>query len=241
VEVNSDTYDYRGDVLTFHDHVNGKLLDGDTTRGTLESGILTAASKNVVLKDGRRTNELESIVAERDVHLRQLPTLDVHGKLVESDFQSGRLDIEMRTNDLIKTVVATGGVRATRDETSANGAKPVHLTLATEEMTATFMPDTNMVRIVVADGGVLLTRNEENASGAHVVYTATNDTVVLTGNPQLEQSLPFKARMTAEDAIIYDRARGVVRGTGNPRTLIDIPSGNLSQSNLPMMPEKKAP
>jgi lipopolysaccharide transport protein LptA len=235
VEVNSDSYDYRGDALTFHEHVHAGLWDGDARRGTLESGILTVVLQSVPLENGRRTNELESIVAERDVRLRQLPMV-AGGKTVEGGLETERLEIQMRTNDLIKTVTATGGVRATRNETPAGGASPVRLALAAEELKATFMPDTNMVQVLVADGQVVATRDEEKASGEHVVYTATNDTAVLTGNPRLEQP---GAQTTAEDAIIYDRAHGLIRWTGNPREIFDLSSGSLSQSNLPMLPAKK--
>jgi lipopolysaccharide transport protein LptA len=234
VEVNSDSYDYHGDVLTFHNQVHADLQEGNSTLGTLDSGILTVVSKTVPLGNDRRTNELESIVAEENVHLRQPPTLDTHGKWVDSDFRCERVEIQMRTNDLIKSVLATGGVVATRNEMAPDSrALPVRLTLAAEKLTADFMPETNAVQVLVADRKVAMTRNDEKAIGERVVYTGTNDTAVLTGNPRLEQP---RMLMTAEDAIIYDRAHGIIRGKGNPHTVMEMPSTGLSQSNLPILP-----
>jgi hypothetical protein len=181
----------------------------------------------------RDTNVLQNIVADSNVHLRQPPTRTGGGKMVEGDFTCDRVEIQMRTNGLLESAVATGGVRAARTETSAGSANPLHLTLAADGLNASFMPDTNAIQILIADHNVVMTRNEDKATGDKVVYTATNDTAVLTGNPRLERP---QANMTADDAIVYDHGRGVISARGNPHTVIEMPSGGLSQSNLPVIP-----
>jgi lipopolysaccharide export system protein LptA len=222
LEATSDSYEYGANALTFRQHVRAGLLEGDATLGTLETRTLTVSF--------RPTNILQSIVADEDVHVRQPPALTAGGKTVESDFACDRVEIRMRTNGLLESAVATGRVQAARTETSAGSANPLHLTLAADGLNAVFMPDTNAIQTFVADHNVTLTRNDEKATGDKVVYAATNDTAVLTGNPRLEQP---NARMTSDDAIIYDHGRGEIHARGNPETEIDIPAGGLSQSNLP--------
>jgi lipopolysaccharide export system protein LptA len=226
LEVTSDSYDYRGDALTFHQNVHAGLLEGDAPLGTLESGTLTVGF--------RQTNVLQNIVADSNVHFRQPPTQATNGKTVESDFTCDRVEIQMRTNGLLmESATATGRTLATRTETSTNGASPVRLTLAADKVNALFMPDTNAIQILVADHNVVMSQDENQAIGDRVVYTATNDTAVLTGHPRLERAL---TTITAEDAIIYNHGTGELRAHGNPRTVLKFPPGGLSQSNLPALP-----
>jgi lipopolysaccharide export system protein LptA len=226
LEVTSDSYDYGADTLTFRQHVHAELLEGDAALGILESRTLTVNFHD--------TNVLQSIMADSNVHLRQPPTQTGGGKTAEGDVTCDRVEIQMRTNGLVvESAVATGGVRAARTETSASSANPLHLTLAADGLNASFMPDTNAIQVLVADHNVVMTRNEDKASGDKVVYTATNDTAVLTGNPRLQRP---QADVTAENAIIYDHGTGEIRATGNPHTVIEMPPGGLSQSNLPAMP-----
>ena len=225
LEVTSDSYDYREQALTFHRQVHAGLLEGDATLGTLESGTLTVGF--------RQTNVLQSIVADSNVHLRQPPTQTTNGKTVESDFTCDRVEIQVRTNGLLESAAATGGVLATRTETSSNSANPVHLSLAADKANALFMSNTNAVQILVADHNVVMSRDEDKATGDKVVYTDTNQTAVLTGNPRLEQ---VGTTVTADDAIIYNRATGEVRAHGNPRFGRKFLPDGLSQSNLPTMP-----
>ena len=225
LEVTSDSYDYREQALTFHRQVHAGLLEGDATLGTLESGTLTVGF--------RETNVLQSIVADSNVHLRQPPTQTTNGKTVEGDFTSDRVEIQMRTNGLLETATATGGVLAKRTETSRTDANPVHYAVAADELNALFMPNTNAVQIFVADHNVVMSRNEDKATGDKIVYTATNDTAVLTGHPRLEQALMI---ITADDSISYNRGLGEYRAHVNPRFARKFPTSGLSQSNLPALP-----
>ncbi|HXD00189.1 MAG TPA: LptA/OstA family protein [Verrucomicrobiae bacterium] len=225
LEVTSDSYDYRGDMLTFHQNVHAGLLEGETPLGTLESGTLTAGFLH--------TNVLKNLVADSNVHLRQPPTLTPDGKTVESDFTCDRVEIQMRTNGSLESAVATGRALATRTETSPRSASPIHLTLASDTVNASFMPDTNAIQTLVADHNVVMTRDEDKATGDKVVYTATNDTAVLTGHPRLERSY---ADITADDAIIYELGQGTLRARGHPQAVLKFPAGGLSQASLPSLP-----
>jgi lipopolysaccharide export system protein LptA len=228
LEVTSDSYDYRGDALTFRQNVHAGLLEEDVPIGTLESGTLTVGF--------RQTNVPQSVVADSNVHLRQPLTQTTNGRTVESDFTCDRVEIQMRTNGSLESAAATGRVRATRTETSPNSAIPSHLTLAADGLNALFMPDTNAIQILVAEHNVVMTRDEDKATGDKVVYTDTNRTAVLTGHPRLERS---QATITADDAIIYELGPGELRARGNPRAVMKSPPGGLSQSNLPAMPGQK--
>ncbi len=226
LEVTSDSYDYRGDALTFRRQVHANLLEGDAPLGTLDSRTLTVGF--------RQTNVLQNVIADGSVHLRQPPTQTTGGKTVEGDFTSDRVEIQMRTDGLhLESATATGRALGTRTETFASGASPGHTSLAADKLNALFMPDTNAVQILVADHNVVMSRDADQATGDKVVYTATNDTAVLTGHPRLERA---RATFTADDAIIYDRGQGELRGRGHPRAVLKFPAGGLSQSNLPAMP-----
>ena len=225
LEVTSDSYDYREQALTFRQNVHANLLEEDAPLGTLDSGTLTAGF--------RQTNALQNIVADSNVHLRQPPTQTPDGKTVESDFTCDRVEIQMRTNGLLESAVATGRALATRTETSRTNANPVHLTLAADELNASFMPETNAIQMLVADHNVVMTRDEDKATGDKVVYTATNRTAVLTGHPRLER--PY-ATITADDAIIYDLGQGALRARGNPQAVLKFPPSRLSQASVPAMP-----
>jgi lipopolysaccharide export system protein LptA len=225
LEVTSDSYDYRGNALTFRQQVHAGLLEGDTTLGTLESGTLTVGF--------RQTNVLQNIVAENSVHLRQPPTQTPDGKTVESDFTCDRVEIQMRTNGSLESAVATGRALATRTETSRTNINPVHTSLAADQLNASFMPDTNAVQILVADHNVVMSRDEDKATGDKVVYTDTNRTAVLTGHPRLER--PY-ADIIAEDAIIYELGTGTLRAHGNPQAVLKFPPSRLSQASVPAMP-----
>ncbi len=229
MEVTSDSYDYRENALTFRRQVHASLLENDTPLGTLDSGRLTVGFRD--------TNVLRDIVAEDDVHLRQPPTRTPSGKTVESDVTCARVEIQMRTGELLESAKATGRVLGSRTETSPANPNPVHLTLAADSLNATFMPDTNAIQTLVADRHVILTHNDEKASGERIVYTATNDIAVLTGHPKLEQP---QGQMTAQDAIIYDHGQGIIRGEGSPDTQIQIPANALTDAGLPTISEKRS-
>lgn len=229
MEVTSDSYDYRENALTFRRQVHASLLEEDTSLGTLDGGRLTV--------NFRDTNVLRDIVAEDDVHFRQPPTRTLSGRIVESDVTCARVEIQMRTNGLLESAEATGGVLGSRTETSPSSPNPVRMTLAADSLNATFMPDTNAIQTLVADHNVLLTRGDEKASGEKIVYTSTDDIAVLTGHPKLEQP---QAQMTAQDAIIYDHGKGIIRGEGNPDSQIQIPANALTDAGLPTITEKRS-
>ena len=176
VGIASDAYDYQNGVLTFRDHVRAAYSEGETTLGTVDCGLLT-----VVL----HSNEVAQIVAEQNVHLHQLPSTDAHGKISESQLDTKRIEIQMRTKDLVDNVQASGGVTATQTQTAPNGGKVTRLGLSANALNARFQPGTNQVESASASGDVRLTDNDTTAQGAKLDYTSSNDTAILTGSPFL--------------------------------------------------------
>ncbi len=228
IEVTSGDYDYQNNELAFHDHVKAGYSAAGVNLGTLDCGALAVDF---------HSNGVDRIVAEQNVHLRQPPSVDARGRTTEGTFDTQRVEIQMRTNGFIDTVHATGGVTASQTQTAA-GVSPVHLTLAADTLTAPFLPNTNQVESVTADGNVRLARDEVSARGAKVVYTSTNQTAVLTGNPLLV--LPH-VQITATDAVVYDRVLNIFQVIGNPQTLAN---GLATGSNALVPPaarKKKTP
>ena len=228
VEVTSGAYDYQDNSLAFHDRVKAAYSAAGVPLGTLDCGSLQLDF---------HSNLVERIVAEQNVHLYQPPSVDAHGRTTEGTFDTQRVEIQMRANGYLDTVHATGGVTASQTQTKA-GATPVHLSLAADTLTAPFLPDANQVESVTADGNVRLARDEVSARGAKVVYTSTNQTAVLTGNPLLV--LPH-VQITATDAVVYDRVRNIFQVIGNPQTLANLPATGSNALVPPAARKKKAP
>jgi lipopolysaccharide export system protein LptA len=237
VRVLADSYDYQNDTLTFHDHVRGAVLEDETVRDTLESGSLEIGFIN--------TNTVRYAIADGGVHLHRLPVQDAAGRTEEGDFTSRRLEARMRTNAvpaqtnlLLEQVIATGGVAAWQTKTFTTSAplllsRTNHTTFSGDRLTASFMPDTNRVDVATSEGNVIMTRDDYTARGGKVVYRATNDTVVLTGNPRLETT---NGSLTSDDMITYDHAQGIIQATRHMHMVFDVPAGaedKINQSAAP--------
>ncbi len=222
IEVIADSYDYRNDSLVFRGPVKAGLVEGETIVGTLNCAALTVGFIN--------SNVLQSVVADGDVYARQLPATNSSGKIIEKDLRCDHLEVQMRTNGLVRDITALRNVTVTQTEIGTNSAKPVVVMMNSETLAAFFKPDTstNVVDNIVAERNVVITRDDGIAHGAKVVYTATNNLATLTGDPSMESA---KGWLTAEDAIVYDRTTGRIKGVGNP--YFKSKPGALVKTNLP--------
>jgi lipopolysaccharide transport protein LptA len=242
VEATSDSYDFRNDVLTFHQQVNARLLDGDTLAGTLACGNLAVMFKEMVSPDGHTNSVVQGLTAQDNVHLRQPPTVLTNGKTVESAVDTQRVEMSMWTNGLLKSALATGGLHATRNEippvkVSGKAPQPTYLTLDARDATATFRPDTNAVDTVTLMRDVVITRDEGKASGGKLVYTAYNDLAVLSENhPRVEQAGKVS---TSETAITYEPGINKFTIEGTEHTVVGLTNFALTQSNFPLIPGQK--
>ncbi|MDB6112307.1 MAG: hypothetical protein JWR69_4057, partial [Pedosphaera sp.] len=224
IEVLADRYDYRGDLLTFHDQVHVAFVEAESVLGMLDCGTLTITFRN--------TNQLQGILAETDVYGRQLPIQDPSGKTLEKELKCAVLKVQMRTNGVIEYLAAERNVTATQTETHTNLSQPIHLTLSSETLTATFQPTTNQVANILAERNVIITRDEMIGRGARAEYTASNNIAQLTGNPRAEGP---DGKMTADGAILLDRNTGKLKGRKNVQITPNLQSSRFNKSNAPAM------
>src|SRR5207302_575842 len=107
----------------------------------------------------RNTNQLESLLAEGEVYARLLPVQEPAGRTVEKDLKCDLLKVQMRTNNVVESLVAERNVMATKTETRTNLLKPIRVTLKSEMLSALFEPTTNQVANITADRNVIITQD----------------------------------------------------------------------------------
>jgi lipopolysaccharide transport protein LptA len=210
LEANSDSYEFAGESLVFHDHVKTSLLEDKTIRGTLDCGTLTATFSNRLLR---------ALLAETDVHAHQLPAPNASGKIFERDLKSDLLQASLRTNNLLERLMAQGNVNSWQMQTFTNGAKPVHATVAASSVSASFITNANQVATAIADQNVILTRNDDTVRGDRAVYTGADQTAVLTGRPTWER--PDGITFTA-DAFVYDHLADTIHSSGKYKMIFPL-------------------
>ena len=203
IEVTSDRYEYRDEILTFQGRVNGRLLEGTTNRGTLTCGWLSLKFTS---------NRIERIEARQAVKIEQLPYVAGNGALATKKFESEYLLITMNTNGGVRRAVAATNVVIHKTELSPGAAKPKFSWLSAETTTADFFTRTNQVEKMVAEKNVFMRQDDRSASGDLAVYTATNNQVELTGNPKAEMP---QMKIPSAQLIIWDRTHN--------RFLVDRP------------------
>jgi lipopolysaccharide export system protein LptA len=172
MEITSSAFEVEGDWLTFHEPVRGSLLEGDNPLGRLEAGFLAL----------QFTNQIQKIVAKKKVFLEEFPVLKPDGRRVSKTFETENLDIDMATNGLVKQIVAHDRVHGTQHTWQTNKPPGIAI-LDAERMTADFFAHTNLLKDIVASSNVSIISGNRSAHGEMAIYTATNSTILLTGNP----------------------------------------------------------
>jgi lipopolysaccharide transport protein LptA len=224
IEILADRYAYQGELLTFNDQVHVALVEAEAIRGMLDCGTLTVTFRN--------TNQLQSILAETDVYARLLPVQNPAGRTLEKELKCELLKVQMRTNDVIESLVAERNVMATQTETRTNIPKPIRLTLNSETLTALFEPTTNQVANITAERNVVITRDDLTGRGAKALYTASNNIAQLTGNPAAEGP---EGKMTADGALLLDRNTGKLKGRKNVKITPNMQSSRFNKTNGPAL------
>jgi lipopolysaccharide export system protein LptA len=194
MEITGSSFEMEGDWLTFHDPVRGSLVEGDNPIGRLEAGFLAV----------QFSNQIQRVVGKKKLFLEEFPVLMPDGRRVSKTFQSERLDATLGTNGFLSQIVANEHVHGTQHTWWTNKPPGVAV-MDAERMTADFFSHTNLLRDIVAERNVNINTENRKAHGELAVYTATNNMVLLTGNPTAESP---DAKITEADTIRWDRTRG---------------------------------
>src|SRR3954454_23468708 len=91
IEINSGSFEWEGDWLTFHEPVRGRLLEGDPPLVRLEAGLLSL----------QISNQIRGIVAKKKVFLEQFPVVRPDGRRLSKTFETENLDVTLATNGLL--------------------------------------------------------------------------------------------------------------------------------------------
>ncbi|MBI3850667.1 MAG: hypothetical protein HY298_10410 [Verrucomicrobia bacterium] len=220
VEVFSDDYDYRNNLLSFRENVRANLLEGDVMNGWMTCGLLTVEFTN---------NQMKTVVARRNVAVGQVPGPADTARKVYKKLNCEILTINLSTNGQAESFLAEEKVVAVQDEVRP-GTNDVHTTLRAEVVTGYFFATTNQLEKMIAERNVYLEQGERSAKGAQAVYTATNNLVELTGEPTA--TLPG-SRISKADSLIWDRADGKLTARGIHKSEWRRPPANTNQTNLP--------
>ena len=224
IEVFSDDYDYRDNLLSFRENVRANFLEGEEMKGWLTCGLLTVQVTN---------NQVRSIVARHHVAGGQVPSPADTARKVYKKLNSETLTVNVSTNGQAESFVAEEKVVAKQDEVRP-GTNDIHTTLTADVVTGYFFAQTNQVEKMIAERNVFVEQGERSAKGAKAVYTATNNLVELTGQPTA--NLP-EGQITEVEALIWDRAneklsaRGL-SGRGRFISKWKRPPGGTNQTNL---------
>ncbi len=231
VEMTSSLIAFDKDTLTFQEPVRGSLTENDNPVGRLESGFLSL----------QFSNQLQNVVAKKKVFLEQFPTLMADGRRVSKSLRSENLSVKMGTNGYVRQIIAHDGVHGTQNAWQPR-KPPAVTTMDAERVTVDFFGHTNMVKDMVAEKNVTIHSDTRTANGQLAVYTATNNTVLLTGDPSVHSP---EAEIPQADWIKWDRnsnkfhfsnltARGIPKSSKTNQT-------SLPSAKVPEQPSVRQP
>ena len=201
VEVFSDDFVYAPEALTFHEHVQANYLIGESLRGSLACAVLDVAF---------RSNRVESLLASKNVAAEQ-PSFGTNATRLSRKLNCESLTVRFGSNGNIQNIIARTNVLAQQTETRRGRPLPIHTELSAGSASISFFPHTNQVREFVAEKDVFISQDSRSARGAMAVYTASNDSVELSGNPTAETPM---GRITQARALIWDRGRNTLKARG---------------------------
>jgi lipopolysaccharide export system protein LptA len=227
LELWCDSFDYRGELLTFRDKVRSRFLEGTNAFGALNCGWMALRF---------HSNQVESATAKQNVHVEQFPYVSTNGLTVSKTLDCEGLNVEFLTNGWIKRVIAEGDVAAVQVERSATNL-PVASSLHAQSVIGYYFAHTNQLRELIALRDVKLTHENRRGFGQRAVYTVTNNMVELTGNPTADfPDGAFAGKITEAESLLYDLAEKkftVVKPRVQGQRVSSAPSTN--QSNLPFL------
>jgi lipopolysaccharide export system protein LptA len=224
IEMWCNNADYRGDTLTFREQIRGKFLEGTNALGAMTCGLLFFRFNS---------NQVESATAKHDVHFEQFPYTSTNGVTVSKSLDCELVNVLLATNGLIQRVIAETNVTALQLEQSKTNPVPVASSLRAQMVIGEFFAHTNRLRELVAIRDVTLAHETRKGHGERAVYSITNNTVELTGNPTADfPDGTFAGKITGAEALLYDLAQKkfvVIK----PRAQGErVSSASTNQSNL---------
>lgn len=199
LEMRCDNGDYRGGTLTFREQIRGTFLEGTNAMGAMTCELLLFRFNS---------NQVESATAKSKVHIEQFPYTSTNGVTVSKSLDCELLNVLLATNGAIQRVIGETNVVALQVEQSNTNALPVASSLRAEMVIGEFFAHTNRLRELIAIRDVALAHGTRKAHGERAVYSLTNNTVELTGNPTADfPDGSFTGRITEAERLIYDLAQ----------------------------------
>jgi lipopolysaccharide export system protein LptA len=193
LEMWCDNLDYRSDTLTFRERVRGKFLEGTNALGAMNCALLTLRFNS---------NQVDTATAKESVHIEQFPYTGSNGVTVSKSLDCELLNVLLATNGWIKRVIAETNVAAVQIERSRTNNLPILSSLHAAMAIGEFFTHTNRLRELVAIKDVTLRHDNRKAHGQRGVYSVTNNTVELTGNPTAD--VPPDGRIVEAESLLYD-------------------------------------
>ena len=226
LEMRCASGDYRGDTLTFRERIRGTFLEGTNAMGAMTCGLLFLRFNS---------NQVESATARDAVHIEQFPYTSTNGVTVSKSLDCELLNVLLATNGLIQRVIGETNVVALQVERTNATALPVASSLRAQMVIGEFFAHTNRLRELVAIKDVALAHDTRKGHGERAVYSVTNNTVELTGNPTADfPDGNFTGKITEAEALIYDLTQKkfiVIK----PRAQGErVSSASTNRSNLPL-------
>jgi len=203
IEVFSDDFIYQPDALTFHENVRAKYLQGEVLHGGLTCAFLNL---------GLSSNRLHTVLAKGNVALDQPFVGTNETRRIEKKLNCESLALYFSTNGLIQSALAETNVFARQTETRRGRPLPIQTDLLAGQVALSFFAHTNQVREIIAERNVSLVHGDRRAHGEKAVYTATNNSAVLTGHPTAETPL---GRITEAEALLWDRTHNTLKAKGS--------------------------
>jgi lipopolysaccharide export system protein LptA len=212
VEAFSDDFVYQPDALSFHENVRAKYFQGEVLHGGLTCGSLRL---------GFNSNRLDSVLAKGSVALDQPFVGTNDARRIEKKLNCESLALHFHTNGLIQSALAEMNVVARQTETRRGRPLPIQTDLLADQVAVWFFDHTNQVREIIAERRVSIVQGDRKAHGEKAVYSATNNSVVLTGHPTAETPM---GRITEAEALLWDRTRNTLKASRKVVGDVEVPA-----------------
>jgi lipopolysaccharide export system protein LptA len=219
IEIWAERFDYKTNEFDFHGQVRANFLQGDVAQGKL-----TCAS--LVVKYGE---QIESILAENDVELRQFP-IPASREPVIRNLRCARLKADFSKEGRLRIAVAEQTVNAEQEENRIGKPRPILSSLTSDKVTAYFSTVTNQVERIVAEKEVVFAQDSRTAHGTQAVYTQATGLIELTGQPT---AVMPEGRILKAECLIWDQVHQRFMGRGKFRSEWQRPPGATNRLAKP--------
>ena len=183
VDVFSDDFFYMTNVATFRGNVSAKTTDANLSKTTLLCNFLRISFG--------LSNQVESVFAQKNVFLRQIPGTALPSKILEKNIACDLMILNRSPKSgLLENIHAEIKVVGEQIERTALGQRVNRI--SGELVDVTFSSTTNQIESIVAQNNVVAKKIERidggaekssQANGERAVYDAVGEIVELTGKP----------------------------------------------------------